>query len=110
MYSAAKKTWVKGFNNVTLHHVFMACREQGDTSYCSQPPIEIKTKVAFEYEAHVLKCNLCSGADRRLEQHEWSPCSYFDAHVQLNHNDAKEITTLTLSCPSIHHPQHILTQ
>ena len=33
---------------------------------CSQPPSEIKTKVPFLYEDHILKRNLCFGVNPRL--------------------------------------------
>ena len=39
---------------------------QGDSSRWSKPPIDIKTKVLFEYEAQVQKPNLCSGVNGRL--------------------------------------------
>ena len=32
---------------------------QGDHSGCAKPPIDLKMKVTFQYEANVLKCNLC---------------------------------------------------
>ena len=39
---------------------------QSDHSRCSKPPVDIKTKVVFQHEAPVPKCNLCFGVNRRL--------------------------------------------
>ena len=40
---------------------------QGDHSGCVKPPFDIKTKVPFQYEAHVLRRNLCFGVNRRFD-------------------------------------------
>ena len=40
---------------------------QGDTSHCSQPPVDIKTKVPFQNEAHVLKRKICYYANGRFD-------------------------------------------
>ena len=39
---------------------------KGDHSRCSQPPVDIKTKVPFYYEDHVLKRNLYFVVNGRL--------------------------------------------
>ena len=39
---------------------------QGDHSGCSQPPIDIKTKVAFQYKPLILKHNFCFLVNGRL--------------------------------------------
>ena len=42
-------------------------RVQGDHSGCVKPPVDIKTKVPFWYEANVLKRKLCFGVNGRFE-------------------------------------------
>ena len=42
-------------------------RIQGDHSGCSQPPVDIKTKVPFQYEAYLLKRNFCFDVNRRFD-------------------------------------------
>ena len=39
---------------------------QGDPSSCSQPPVDIKTKVAFQYMLLILKHNFCCDVNSRL--------------------------------------------
>ena len=39
---------------------------QGDHSGCAKPPVDIKTKVPFYYEAHVLKQNFCFEVNGRF--------------------------------------------
>ena len=39
---------------------------QGDHSGCVKPPVELKTNVLFQYEANVLKHNLCFGVNGRF--------------------------------------------
>ena len=48
---------------------------QGDHSGCVEPPVDIKTNILFQYEAHVLKHNLCFvlASTGGLAQYEWSP-------------------------------------
>ena len=40
---------------------------QGDPSRWTKPPIDIKPKVPFKYEANELKRNLCFGVNGRFE-------------------------------------------
>ena len=40
---------------------------QGDTSHWFKPPIDIKTKVAFQYMGLILKQNFCSDVNGRFE-------------------------------------------
>ena len=39
---------------------------QGDPSGSSQPPVDIKWKVAFQYMLLIQKCNFCFNVNRRL--------------------------------------------
>ena len=39
---------------------------QGDRSPWRKPPVDLKTKVPFWYEAHLLKHNLCLGVNGRF--------------------------------------------
>ena len=39
--------------------LFTLCKVQGDHLRCSQPPIDIKTKVLFQYKEHELNRSLC---------------------------------------------------
>ena len=70
--------WVRAFSP----HEHRAFNVQGD-----QPLVDIKTKVLFHYQEHVLKCNLCVGVNRRLgwEQRKWSPCNFLrSSHSQVS--------------------------
>ena len=39
---------------------------KGDHSGSSQPPVDIKTKVVFQYKPFILKHNFCFHVNRRL--------------------------------------------
>ena len=46
---------------------------QGDYSGCDKPPVDIKTKILFQYEELILKHNTCFGVNGRFESKwpEW---------------------------------------
>ena len=50
-----------------LAPIFLFILVQGDTSRCFQPPVDMKTKVAFHYEAHVLKHKFCFHVNGKSE-------------------------------------------
>ena len=54
----------------TMYHI------QGDTSGRTKPPVDIKTKVAFQYMLFILKRNFCFDVNRRFGRVSVSPCIY----------------------------------
>ena len=88
---------------------------------CSQPPVDIKTKILFQYEAHVLKRNFVLVSMGGLEQPEWSPCSVVQCAISAlarstvdlsirrslltaSHSDGDEMLSLaSAASASIHH-------
>ena len=50
--------------DLTIYNFAAALRNgtigvQGDTSGRTKPPVDIKTKVVFQYKEHILKRNIC---------------------------------------------------
>ena len=59
---------------------------QGDHSGCVKPSVDIKTKVLFYYEVHVLKRNIYLVATAGWEQAAWSPCRCEFSELVLRHH------------------------